>query len=287
MKEFNTQYHCTACDGEFDTRGETAIVTRCPYCGDTERLEVTALQSADCEIENIEDTDSSITPEQEEMALYERSVEQLGTQAVSELCIHALANLIDRLIEFRAVIRAEDCTGEDFKEQLSNLYFKMQDCCMKRDVEPIRPYFADALWQQFDRQVKQLKAMHRTNYVERIAVLGTRIVGYHADKVNDNLVIELRTRITDYTVNDATGAVISGSKTAEKFMTYEWTLIRSVDKATGDKEDMSDPHCPNCGAPIAINHSAKCEYCGQVLTVDDYDWTISAIRGISQVTRGN
>jgi len=118
MKEFNTQYHCTACDGEFDTRGETATVTRCPYCRDTERLEVTALQSADCEIENIEDTDSSITPEQEEMALYERSVEQLGTQAVSELCIHALANLIDRLIEFRAVIRAEDCTGEDFKEQL-------------------------------------------------------------------------------------------------------------------------------------------------------------------------
>lgn len=117
MKDFNTQYHCIACDGEFDTKGETAIVTRCPYCGDTERLEVTALQSADCEIENLENADSENTPEQEEMALYERSVDQLGMQAVSELCIHSLSNLVMSLIEFRTAIRAKDCTGEDYKEQ--------------------------------------------------------------------------------------------------------------------------------------------------------------------------
>ena len=176
---------------------------------------------------------------------------------------------------------------QEILEKVANQYVQMQNCWQDKNWEPMRALMTDALWTQLNRQLETIKRNGQTNYVERIAVLGTRIVGYHADKVNDNLVIELRTRITDYTVNDETGAVISGSKTAEKFMTYEWTLIRSVDKATGDKEDMSDPHCPNCGAPIAINHSAKCEYCGQVLTVDDYDWTISAIRGISQVTRGN
>ena len=49
---------------------------------------------------------------------------------------------------------------------------------------------------------------------------------------------------------------------------------------------MTDLHCPNCGAPLDVNHSAKCEYCGQVITVDDYDWVISQIKGISQVTKG-
>lgn len=176
---------------------------------------------------------------------------------------------------------------QEILEKVSNQYVQMQNCWQDKNWEPMRAIMTDALWSQLNRQLEALKRNGQTNYVERIAVLGTRIVGYYADKVNDNLVIELRTRITDYTVNDATGAVVSGSKTAEKFMTYEWTLVRSLEKATGDKEDMSDPHCPNCGAPIAINHSAKCEYCGQVLTADDYDWTISAIRGISQVTRGN
>ena len=175
---------------------------------------------------------------------------------------------------------------QEILEKVANQYVQMQNCWQDKNWEPMRAIMTDALWSQLNRQLEAIKRNGQTNYVERIAVLGTRFVGYHADEVNDNLVIELRTRITDYTVNDETGAVVSGSKTAEKFMTYEWTLIRSVDKKTGEKEDMSDPHCPNCGAPVAINHSAKCEYCGQVLSTDDYDWTISAIRGISQVTRG-
>ena len=111
-------------------------------------------------------------------------------------------------------------------------------------------------------------------------------LGYYQDEVNDNLVVELRTRIVDYTVKDATGEVVSGSKTAEKFLTYEWTLIRSKDSVTPDKEVLKEIHCPNCGAAVHINHSGQCEYCGQVITVNEYDWVISAIRGISQQTRG-
>lgn len=171
-------------------------------------------------------------------------------------------------------------------EKVSNAYVQMQNCWQDKKWEPMRPLMTDALYSQFDRQLEALKRNGQTNYVERISVLGARIVGYYQDKVNDNLVVELRTRIVDYTVNDATGAVVSGSKTAEKFMTYEWTLIRSLEHGTKEKDDLTGLHCPNCGAPLDVNHSAKCEYCGQVITVDDYDWVISQIKGISQVTRG-
>ena len=170
-------------------------------------------------------------------------------------------------------------------EKVSNAYVQMQNCWQDKKWEPMRALMTDALYSQFERQLDALKRNGQTNYVERISVLGARIVGYYQDKVNDNLVVELRTRIVDYTVNDATGAVVSGSKTAEKFMTYEWTLIRSIEQATKEKDDVTGLHCPNCGAPLNVNHSAKCEYCGQVITVDEYDWVISQIKGISQVTR--
>lgn len=175
---------------------------------------------------------------------------------------------------------------QELLEKVSNAYVQMQNCWQDKKWEPMRPLMTDALYSQFDRQLEALKRNGQTNYVERISVLGARIVGYYQDQVNDNLVVELRTRIVDYTVNDATGAVVSGSKTAEKFMTYEWTLIRSLEHGTKEKDDVTDLHCPNCGAPLDVNHSAKCEYCGQVITVDDYNWVISQIKGISQVTKG-
>lgn len=175
---------------------------------------------------------------------------------------------------------------QELLEKVSNAYVQMQNCWQDKKWEPMRPLMTDALYSQFDRQLEALKRNGQTNYVERISVLGARIVGYYQDQVNDNLVVELRTRIVDYTVSDATGVVVSGSKTAEKFMTYEWTLIRSLEHGTKAKDDVTDLHCPNCGAPLDVNHSAKCEYCGQVITVDDYDWVISQIKGISQVTKG-
>ena len=174
---------------------------------------------------------------------------------------------------------------EDFKEWLQNLYFKMQDCCTKRDVEPIRPYFADSLYQQFDRQMRQLKEMHRTNYVERVAVLSVDLKGYYQDKGEDVIVAEIYARITDYTVDDNTGKVISGSKTQEKFMTYEYDLSRPIGRKTeAYHEGVSDRHCPNCGAPLSVNESIKCPYCDSVLTFSDHDWTVYAIKGISQRT---
>ncbi len=174
---------------------------------------------------------------------------------------------------------------QEFLEKVSNNYVQMQNCWQDKKWEPMRPLMTDALFSQFERQLNALIARGQTNFVDRIAVLGCRIVGYAQDNVNDSLIVELRTRIVDYTVEDATGTLVSGSKTAEKFMTYEWTLIRSKDRVTPDKEAMKEVHCPNCGAAIAINHSGQCEYCGQVITLNDYDWVISAIRGISQVTR--
>ena len=74
----------------------------------------------------------------------------------------------------------------------------MQNCWQDKKWEPMRALMTDALYSQFERQLDALKRNGQTNYVERISVLGSRIVGYYQDEVNDNLVVELRTRIVDY-----------------------------------------------------------------------------------------
>jgi predicted RNA-binding Zn-ribbon protein involved in translation (DUF1610 family) len=35
--------------------------------------------------------------------------------------------------------------------------------------------------------------------------------------------------------------------------------------------------CPNCGANMDINHSGKCDYCGQTYNQEDYDWVLKSM----------
>ena len=172
----------------------------------------------------------------------------------------------------------------DMREKLSNIYVQMQNGCTARNIEALRPYFTDALYQQFDRQIKNLIASRRINMVERIAVLDVNLRGYFQEGGEDHLVAELKTRITDYIVSEDDGALLSGSKTAEKFMTYEWDLSRPTGTLTEAQAATTQRHCPNCGAPLSVNESAKCPYCDSVITFKDHDWTIYAVKGIAQRT---
>ena len=170
--------------------------------------------------------------------------------------------------------------------KLSNLYVQMQDCWQKKDITPIRPYCTDAFYTQMDNQLQRKKQQGQTNYIERIAVLSADLRGWCQEGGNDVLVARLNTRIVDYTLDDKTGQLVSGSRTKEKFMVYEWDLVRTTGLKTEKDQPMQTVNCPNCGAPVEINASAKCPYCGSVITLEEHGFALNAIRAISQETRG-
>ena len=169
-----------------------------------------------------------------------------------------------------------------FLEKTGNRYVQMQNAWQDKKWEPMRSFMTDSLYNQMLRQLQALIDARRTNHVERIAVLESRIVRYAVEGDNDVLVVRLSTRICDYTTDDSTGKVVGGSPTRELFMVYDWKMIRQKDKKTLDQPSMTQVSCPNCGAPLDINHSGKCPYCDTVVTLSDHDWVLSSIKGISQ-----
>ena len=172
-------------------------------------------------------------------------------------------------------------------ERASNLYVQMQNGWTAKDIEPLRPYFTDVLFTQEERSLKALIRKGETNHVERIAVLDVTPRGFHQTAGEDHIMLRLRTRITDYTVNDKTQELIRGSRDEEKFMTYEWDLMRPSGIFTSKDGITAIKHitCPNCGAPLDINASARCQYCHSVIQQQAQDWVISAIKGIKQETK--
>ena len=189
-----------------------------------------------------------------------------------------------RISEYRE--RDPKFSDPELHERISNLYVQMQNCWTAKNLEPLRPYFTDVAYAQFDRQLDRYRRENITNYVDRIAVLGVELRGWFEQEDNDCMVASVRTRIVDYTKDDRSGVVVSGSSTAEKFMTYEYVLIRSSGFVTGSQDrDAKTINCPNCGAPLDINRSTQCPFCNSIVTTKDYDWVISSIKGISQQTR--
>lgn len=200
-----------------------------------------------------------------------------GAQATAQSALKPMA-------EYQAV--DPNFSESELTEKISNLYVQMQNACTDRDITSLRPYFTDTLFAQFDRQIDALKAQKRINYIERISVLGVTLRGWQSDENDDRIVATVRTRITDYTVDEETNEVVSGSRDQEKFMTYEYILTRTRGRTTQKGEEMTAVNCPNCGAPLEIAHSAKCPYCDTLIELEDHDWVVSSIKGLAQQTIG-
>ena len=174
---------------------------------------------------------------------------------------------------------------ENIKTLMANLFVQMQDAWHAKDISPLRPYMTDAFYNQMDRQLDEFRKNHRTDYTERIAVLDVNIKGWRQSGGRDYLTVGLNSRFVSYVLDDVTGKLISGDREREKFLEYEIELSRKKGSLTRpEAEGMKSDTCPHCGAPIKLNASAKCEYCGSIITAVNTDWAICSMKGISQRT---
>ena len=179
-------------------------------------------------------------------------------------------------------------TEAEMREKVANLYTEMQYAWASQNWQPMRARMTDDLFSQMNRQLQELISRDQINKMERISVMNVALKQFYQDEQHDNLVIRLTARVTDYTVDRKSGQLVSGDPKREKFMTYDWTMIRSAGLKTpppgeGGKSEVSR-NCPHCGAPIELTQSARCEYCGSIVTAPEFDWVLSSIREIAQQT---
>ena len=176
-------------------------------------------------------------------------------------------------------------SGDALKERCANLYVQMQNCWTAKDLAPLEPYFTDAFLSQMNRQLDNMRRAGRTNYVEDICVLGVDLIGFNQQGGSDHMFARVTARIIDYTLDDASGDLVSGDRSRQKHMTYEWNLIRATGQTTASNSGAETVNCPNCGAPLAVNASARCPYCGSILQRGASDWALCGIRGLRQQSK--
>jgi predicted lipid-binding transport protein (Tim44 family) len=115
-----------------------------------------------------------------------------------------------------------------FNDAVMDMFFKIQGAWMNRDLSSVGGVLTDEMKRILQEDVDRLLRDRQVNRLENIAVRTVDIAEVWQESGQDFITALIYANLLDYTTDDTTGAVVSGSKTDPvKFEEY-WTFTRPV-----------------------------------------------------------
>jgi predicted lipid-binding transport protein (Tim44 family) len=115
-----------------------------------------------------------------------------------------------------------------FNDQVMDNFFKIQGSWMNRDLTPVAGLLTDEMRGILQEDLERLLRDRQVNRLENIAVRNVEISEAWQESGQDYVTASIYANLLDYTTDDVSGAVVSGSKTEPvKFEEY-WTFTRPV-----------------------------------------------------------
>ena len=129
-----------------------------------------------------------------------------------------------------AYIRQMDPTFDvgRFNDLSMDIFFKIQGAWMSRDLSPVAGLLTDEMKEVFQRDLNQLLREKQVNRLENIAVRKVEPAEVWQETGQDYVTVSIYANLLDYTVDDLSGAVVSGSKTEPIKFEEFWTFTRPV-----------------------------------------------------------
>jgi len=187
-------------------------------------------------------------------------------------------NLPDRTAQIEGIIKGNDpnFSASDFISFAKRVYIDIQTAWCKRDLSVVRVFLHDNLYDATVRQIQAKIEQGVVYHYESMVVNTAYPTSYAKDGQFEYLTVYLNARMIDWQEDEKTGKILRGDKTTRWDLRYKMKFMRSAGVLTKEATSQATEHnCPNCGAPIAMMSSAKCEYCGAAVTTGQYSWVLS------------
>lgn len=107
-------------------------------------------------------------------------------------------------------------------------FANVQTAVASRDVGLVRDRLAPEMYGVLLTQCEDLKGARRKNLIEKIDLRRADVTEVWQEKGQDYVTVYLEGAMLDYTVDEATGAVVHGSKTEPTRVEEYWTFTRPV-----------------------------------------------------------
>jgi predicted nucleic acid-binding Zn ribbon protein len=212
------------------------------------------------------------------LAAYQGGVIRRGGDAADE----------NRIGEAAAAMAAADpkFNLQQMGQRIHMAFMKIQDAWCKQDLSSVRPFISDGVHERFSLQIEEQKAFGYQDRMEGIAIASIVLVEFYEGNIFDVATVRIEAQAADYRVSLSDGKRLSGSTAVQPFVeVWSWLRRHGVSRDPS-KPGLIEGHCPNCGAAVEMNQSAKCDHCGALLRSGEFDWVLTEITQQSEWRRG-
>ncbi len=115
-----------------------------------------------------------------------------------------------------------------FMEVASDVFFKVQAGWMRRDISSYRHLLGEQLASEYEKQFAEMEAKGEINKLENISIRNVKMVAAGSESGEDFVTVLFTANLLDYTVNDKSGDLISGSMTEPVKFAEEWSWARPL-----------------------------------------------------------
>jgi len=162
----------------------------------------------------------------------------------------------------------------EFMQRANLIFNELQAAWSTLDWERARPHETDSIFQMHRYWIEAYKRQGLRNALDDCRIISMQPVKITGDAFYNSITLRIGAEGHDYTV-DTTGRVVAGSKRSKRRWTEYWTFIRN--RNAHPAHSRTDLSCPNCGAPLKVNVTGICEFCGGKVTSGEFDWVLSKI----------
>ncbi len=129
---------------------------------------------------------------------------------------------------------------EHFKEVAQDVFFKIQAGWTHRDLNSIKHLLGDTLAREYEGHFAEMAEKKQFNRLENIAVRQLEIVDAGTDNNEEFITLLFTANLLDYTVDEASGAVLSGDPLEPVKFKEKWTFARPMGSSNWKLEGISE-----------------------------------------------
>lgn len=136
----------------------------------------------------------------------------------------------DKVSEGIALIRRSEADFDPnyFKEIAQDVFFQVQAGWMRRNIDSYRHLLGEQLASEYEENFAEMRQKGHINKLENIAVRKVEVVDAGAEDNEEFIVVLFTANLLDYTVDEQSGDVVSGSNTDPVKFAEKWTWARPI-----------------------------------------------------------